>query len=232
MLLNHRRALRLVTGLAVLTVVVFLLVGTDPNRGFVQDVDDGFLDVMVSARTGPLVWVAKALAFAGSVWVNWPIRVVVMVLLGVRRHWLQLTAFLLAVMTSEPLIGLLKSAYDRPRPVGGLLATHSASFPSGHAIAGAVTAVGIVIVLLPPGPRRWRWEVQAAVFAGLMALSRTYLGVHWLSDVVAGTLLGVTLAVGWPALLQELRERRERRQSRASHVGAGSPAVDLAPEGL
>ena len=229
MLLNHRRALRLVTGLAVLTVVVFLLVGTDPNRGFVQDVDDGFLDVMVSAQTGPLVWVAKALAFAGSVWVNWPIRVVVMVLLAVRRRWLQLSAFVLAVMTSEPLIGLLKSVYDRPRPVGGLLATHSASFPSGHAVAGAVTAVGIVIVLLPPGPRRWRWEVQAAVFAGLMALSRTYLGVHWLSDVVAGTLLGVTLAVGWPALLQEVRERR---QARASHVGAGSPTVDLAAEGL
>ena len=232
MLLNHRRALRLVTGLAVLTVVVFLLVGTDPNRGFVQDVDDEFLDVMASARTGSLVWVAKALAFAGSVWVNWPIRVVVMVLLTVRRRWLQLTAFVLAVMTSEPLIGLLKSVYDRPRPLDGLLATHSPSFPSGHAIAGAVTAVGIVIVLLPPGPRRWRWEVQAAIFAGLMALSRTYLGVHWLSDVVAGTLLGVTLAVGWPALLQELRERRERRQSRASHVGAGSPAGDLAPEGL
>jgi len=80
---NHRRALRLVAVLGVLTVVVFLLVGTDPNRGFVQDVDDGFLDLMVSARTGPLVWVAKALAFAGSVWVNWPIRVVVMVLLAV-----------------------------------------------------------------------------------------------------------------------------------------------------
>jgi len=229
MLLNHRRALRLVTGLAVLTVVVFLLVGTDPNRGFVQDVDDGFLDVMVSAQAGPLVWVAKALAFAGSVWVNWPIRVVVMVLLAVRRRWLQLTAFLLAVVTSEPLIGLLKSVYDRPRPVGGLLATHSASFPSGHAVAGAVTAVGIVIVLLPPGPRRWRWEVQAAAFAGLMALSRTYLGVHWLSDVVAGTLLGITLAVGWPALLQEVRERR---QARTSHVGTASPTVDLAAEGL
>jgi len=142
---------------------------------------------------------------------------------------LQLTAFLLAVLTSEPLIGLLKEVYDRPRPLAGLLATHSASFPSGHAVAGAVTAVGIVIVMLPPGPRRWRWEVQAAVFAGFMALSRTYLGVHWLSDVVGGTLLGVTLAVGWPALLQEVRERR---RSRTSHVRTGSTAVDLAPEGL
>jgi membrane-associated phospholipid phosphatase len=223
-LLNHRRALRLVGVSAVLTVVVFLLVGTDPNRGFVQHIDDWFLDVMVSARVDPLVWVAKALAFAGSVWVNWPVRVVVMVALAVRRRWLQLSAFALAVATSEPLIGLLKDVYQRPRPVGGLYATESFSFPSGHAIAGAVTAVGIVIALVPPGPKRWRWEVQAGLFAGLMALSRTYLGVHWLSDVVAGTLLGVTLAVGWPALLQELRERRVRRRATIAPP-AGLPEV-------
>ena len=228
MLLNHRRALRLVAALAVLTVVVFFLVGTDPNRGVVQDVDDWFNDRMASVRVTPLVWMAKALAFAGSVWLNWPIRVVVMVLLAVRRRWLQLSAFVLAVATSEPLIGILKELYERPRPVGGLYATDSFSFPSGHAIAGAVTAVGIVIALLPPGPRRWRWEVQAAVFAGLMALSRTYLGVHWLSDVVGGTLLGVTLAVGWPALLQELRERRAR--SHAEAVGGVPPAAGLARE--
>ena len=107
MLLNHRRALRLVGVLAVLTVVVFLVVGTDPNRGFVQDVDDWFQEVMVDIRFTPMVWVAKALAFAGSVWLNWPIRVVVLVLLAVKRRWLQLTAFALALATSEPLVGIL-----------------------------------------------------------------------------------------------------------------------------
>ena len=232
MLLNHRRALRLVACTALLTIAVFLLVGRDPNRGFVQDVDDWWLDVMVSARIDPLVWVAKALAFAGSVWLNWPIRVAVVILLAVRRRWLQLSAFVLALATSEPLIGLLKELYERPRPVGGLYATDSFSFPSGHAIAGAVTAVGIVIVLLPPGPRRWRWEVQAAIFAGLMALSRTYLGVHWLSDVVGGTLLGVTVAVGWPALLQELRERRHGSVSTDASPAQSAPEAptSIAPE--
>jgi membrane-associated phospholipid phosphatase len=40
-----------------------------------------------------------------------------------------------------------------------------------------------------------------------MSLSRTYLAAHWLSDVVAGGLLGTSIAVGWPALLQEARSR-------------------------
>jgi undecaprenyl-diphosphatase len=104
-------------------------------------------------------------------------------------------------------IGPVKAAYDRARPPGSLIETSAASFPSGHAIASAVTAVGLVLVLAAPGPSRWRWEVRAVAFAVVMALSRVYLRAHWLSDTVAGGLIGAALALGWPALLMTLRER-------------------------
>ena len=78
-------------------------------------------------------------------------------------------------------------------------------FPAGHAVANAVTAVGLVIVLVSPGPRRWVWQLRAVAFAFLMALSRVYLAAHWLSDVVAGALLRGGLAIGWPAVLQSVR---------------------------
>jgi undecaprenyl-diphosphatase len=212
--------MRLVLGLLLSTVVVFLLVGTDPNRGFVQDIDDAFLELMVDLRAAPVVSLAKWLSIAGGVWVNWPLRVLVMILLGARRRWLQLGAFALAVATSEVLIGVLKDLYARPRPPNPLIGTSGFSFPSGHAIAGAVTAVGVVVVLIPPGRKRLLWELAAALFAGVMALSRTYLGAHWLSDVVSGALLGASLAVGWPALLQEVRERRARGRASAQSAGA------------
>ncbi len=54
---------------------------------------------------------------------------------------------------------------------------------------------------------RWVWERQAALYASAMALSRVYLGVHWLSDVVGGALLGMGIAIGWPALLVLWRHR-------------------------
>ena len=138
---------------------------------------------------------------------NWSLRIAAAVLLLARRRFVQLSAFALAVASSELLIGTLKDAYARPRPPGSLVETSGYAFPSGHAIAGAVTAVGLVVVLLPPGRARWRWEIRAVAFAFLMALSRVYLGAHWLSDTIAGGLLGGGLALGWPALLQWVRAR-------------------------
>jgi membrane-associated phospholipid phosphatase len=153
--------------------------------------------------------VAVTLSWLGSGLVNWPLRIAALLLLAWRRHWLRLAAFGLAVLTSELLIGSMKAGIDRPRPPGSLIETSAASFPSGHAIATAVTAVGLVLVLAPPGRKRWRWEVNAVIFTSVMALSRVYLRAHWLSDTVAGALLGAGLALGWPALLMALLSRRE-----------------------
>jgi membrane-associated phospholipid phosphatase len=214
MLLNHRRALRLVAALAAGATALLVLVAWEATAGGVQRVDDAFLRLMVALRITPLVWLGEALSVIGGVWVNWPLRVVALAALAWRRRWLQASAFALAIASSELLIGVLKTVYERPRPVGSLVATSGYSFPSGHAIAGAVTAVGLVLVLLPPGRARWAWEFRAAAFATVMSLSRAYLGAHWLSDVVAGGLLGTTLAVGWPAVLQEGRTRRHRRSVR------------------
>jgi membrane-associated phospholipid phosphatase len=209
---------------------VLAVVAWSATYSAVQDVDETWRRLMLTLRTRPLVWVAEVFAFLGGVWVNWSLRVLAGLLLAIRRRWLQLAAFALAVVTSEALIGPLKALYERPRPPEGLISTHTFSFPSGHAVAGAVTAVGLVVVLLPPGARRWKWEVRAAVFASMMALSRTYLSVHWLSDVLAGGLLGVGLAVGWPALLQEIRDvRLPRRRARLASEAAPDDAAISAP---
>src|SRR5207302_4466307 len=135
------------------------------------------------------------ICLVGGTGCTWIIRIGVVAVLARRRHWVHLGAFSTAVVTSELLIGILKRSYDRPRPVHSLVVTSGGSFPSGHAVAAAVTAVGLVIVLLPAGHKRWVWERRAAVYASLIAVSRTYLAAHWLSDAVAGSLLGSTIAI-------------------------------------
>jgi membrane-associated phospholipid phosphatase len=205
MLVDSRRGLVVSGALLAGALVIGLLVVLPATAPAVQAVDDAVWRGAGDVRNGPTTAVAVALSWLGSGLVNWPLRAAALVLLAWRRHWLRTAAFALAVLTSELFIGPVKATVDRARPPGALIETSAASFPSGHAIATAVTAVGLVLVLARPGPSRWRWEVNAVLFTAIMALSRVYLRAHWLSDTVAGALLGAGLALGWPALLMAIR---------------------------
>jgi membrane-associated phospholipid phosphatase len=209
MLVDARRGLLVSGCLLVAAVVLGLLYVLPATRPGVHAVDEAVWRLAGAVRNDPATAVSVALSWLGSALVNWPLRVAALLLLAWRRHWLRLSAFALAVLTSELLVGLVKAAVNRSRPPGSLIETSGAAFPSGHAIATAVTAVGLVLVLAPPGRPRWRWEVRAVEFTAVMALSRVYLRAHWLSDTVAGALLGAGLALGWPALLMALRNRRD-----------------------
>lgn len=215
MIINARRALVVACCLLAGAIVLGILMAVPASRNEVQHVDNVVRRFVVTLQNRPATLVAESLSFVATTWITWPIRIAALIVLAVRRQFVQFTAFGLAVVTSEILIGTLKAAYDRMRPPGALISTSGASFPSGHAIAGAVTAVGLVVVLVPPGAARWKWEARAILLAFLIALSRVYLRAHWLSDVVAGGLLGGGLALGWPALLQTIRGHPQ--PSRASN---------------
>jgi membrane-associated phospholipid phosphatase len=157
--------------------------------------------------------------------VTLPVRIAIAGFLAWRRRWWHLAAFVSAVVLSEVLIGTLKGAYDRTRPPGSLVATSGASFPSGHSIAASVTVVAAIIALVPPGRRRVWWAAAAAGFSVLMALSRAYLGAHWLSDAVAGVLLGTSCAL-LAALVVDGLQRRwgADRPRRSAHPPISDPA--------
>ena len=209
MLVDIRRGLLVSGALLAGAVVVGLLVLLPGTAPAVQGVDDAVWRFAGAIQNEPATAVATALSWLGGAEVNWPLRAAALLLLAWRRHWLRVAAFTLAVVTSELFIGPIKDLTDRARPPGALIETTAASFPSGHAIATAVTAVGLVLVLAHPGPSRWRWEVNAVIFTSVMALSRVYLRAHWLSDTVAGALLGAGLALGWPALLMAIRHEHD-----------------------
>ena len=87
----------------------------------------------------------------------------------------------------------LKLLIDRDRPdIAQLSESAGSSFPSGHTAAAAACWAGMMLVLARrrSAPVR-RTAAAAAIFiAGTVAATRVLLGVHWLSDVVAGLLVG------------------------------------------
>jgi undecaprenyl-diphosphatase len=186
-----------------LTTALFAAVADRGILAHIQRTDDAWLRLMVSSRSSPVTAIAKFLNLLGLVYVTLPVRIAIAGFLALRRRWWRMAAFVSAVVLSEILIGTLKGIYNRTRPPGSLVATSGASFPSGHSIAASVTVVAAVIALVPPGRARVAWGAAAAGFSVLMALSRAYLGAHWLSDAIAGVLLGTScallaaLAVNW-----------------------------------
>lgn len=76
-------------------------------------------------------------------------------------------------------------ARDRPSLWASIAPESTFSFPSGHAMGSATLAW---VLLLLAWRTRWRWPMAAAVaaFAGMVAFSRVYLGVHYPSDILAG----------------------------------------------
>jgi len=218
----RRRLLIAGVVLLVLGFVLTLVIAVPGGLAAVQRVDDEFRELMVSLRWGPLVSVAKALSVVFSTVVLWPVRVVVTLAIAFRRHWLALSSWVSTVILSELAIGPVKALVDRPRPPGALLETSGASYPSGHAIASAVTAIGVVMALTS-GRRRLHWMVTAVCIAAVVALSRTYLSAHWLSDVVGGSLLGAGFAFAVPEAFEVVRDRRRVRAGPAGPAAGAEP---------
>lgn len=104
----------------------------------------------------------------------------------------------------------VKPLVDRPRPYQAdgalrLVAEPAgASWPSGH----VAVAAGMAAALRPEMSRRGR--VGAAVLAGFVAVSRIYVGVHYLTDVIAGLGVGVLGASGWRAARRAVSRRLHR----------------------
>jgi membrane-associated phospholipid phosphatase len=100
----------------------------------------------------------------------------------------------LTVLGQFAVVNVIKVIVDRARPaLDQLTGFSSSSFPSGHAASAAATFAVIALLL---GRRRGR-RARAAIAGGAVAIAvtvagtRVLLGVHWLTDVLAG------LAVGW-----------------------------------
>lgn len=118
----------------------------------------------------------------------------------------------------KELVGRLRPVVETP-----VASAPGPSFPSGHALGSMVTYGVLLLVFLPVLPRRARRPVIAATAVLVMAIgfTRLALGVHYLSDVLAGWLLGI----GWLAVTTAAF-RTWRRSA-----GLPVPAADgLAPE--
>lgn len=139
------------------------------------------------------------------------------VVLARRHKWYWVLALGLAVGGGMLLNAILKLAFHRARPVWDdpLITLASNSFPSGHA-AGATLFYGFLTIYVLSHVKELSWRVicviAAVVMVALVAFSRMYLGVHYLSDVLAA----MSASTAWLVLcLVAVRVYSKRRRAAA-----------------
>ena len=109
---------------------------------------------------------------------------------------------------------IVKLTVDRPRPEveQPIVEAFGKSFPSGHTMATTVGYGTLLLVFMPLIPRRWRTPTVIAYFVWvcLMGLSRLSLGVHYVSDVIGGFVLGLAWLLVGTAAFSIWREEEGR----------------------
>jgi undecaprenyl-diphosphatase len=232
---HHRRLANVLTtgdkrvvggiGVAVSLIILFLaalVVGSlfdtiGTNRGFArwdQSVSQWGPD-HASTTTADVL---RQLTNLGGTWYLLAIMTAVGVVELVRRRDASSLLFLLTVGIGVSLVNNgLKLAIMRERPAGEhLVSAAGSSFPSGHSAAAAACWLAVALVVGRWFPARFRPYISGAAVATacMVAASRALLGVHWLTDVIAGVFVGwawfMIVAIAFGGRRQELGEPVEQ----------------------
>lgn len=183
-------------GAFVLTVLAYLIRSNERLR----DLDNGVADwghVHADALSTHGLNVVTSL---GVWWIVVPLAAAVVAVESFRAPSRWIVPFLIVLMGGEEAITLgVKHLADRARPtLNPVAATLGPSFPSGHSATAAAFYAGVALLLARRRPRILRTLLAgcAVAIAVAVAASRVLLDVHWLSDVVAGAMVGW----GWFAI--------------------------------
>ena len=183
------------------------------------EIDMAFANALHAAATPQSTMIYRAISFVGLEGV-WIIGLLLAVFFAIRRQWLHLAMLIIALGGGMLLNNALKALFARARPAFAdpFVVAQNFSFPSGHAMFSLI-GYGMFTYFIWSSLSNHHLRIllvfAASLLVILIGISRMTLGVHYLSDVVAGFAAGgVWLAACITAMNTIYRRKR-----------AGDPAV-------
>ena len=199
---------------ALVVLTVALAAGWPPVEGLDHNVAPWAFHETYGHGVSTRIWTAVAAAGQPVV-----LRVL-LILTGIFQFWRGrrlLAGWLIVVPLAENLIApAAKYLLNRPRPhwLHPIAVQHSSSYPSGHAAGAGMFATAVLLLAFTTIRSTTAAAVIAAcglVVALTISADRIFLGVHYLSDVIGGGLLGAAITIaGWIALLILQRRRKTK----------------------
>ncbi len=213
-------------GLELTTLLAFAAVGSFAFLGYWTIISGGerpAIDNPASRLAADLsnsvaIDVAKVLTVFGSPLLMESLCALVTIILLLRRRILEAAVVGLGMGLTVAFVQIAKHSTDRLRPSNAVVDAAGSSYPSGHAAyAMAWIVLAVVAVRVVPQLRgRWWVVIAAIVLAALVGLTRIYLRVHWVSDVLGGQGAAAMCfsAVGILALVVAFVRQNDAQQQR------------------
>lgn len=189
------------------------------KNGRLARVDGTVHDSVVRHRTASATTFFNTMSTIGGPAGVGTIAAIVAIALFIARRFRWAAYLFVTIGGGAALDAELKHYFARARPDVAEMLRHASgySFPSGHAMGSTIT-FGALTYLAFRLTSKWRWQSAALAFAITLvlsvALSRVYLGVHWISDVGGGVVAGLFWLGSTTAAYEMLRRVRRLRALR------------------
>jgi membrane-associated phospholipid phosphatase len=175
-----------------------------------MNIDQSILNFFVGHRVEWLTTIMLVITYAGSYMIVISLTLLSAISFYIHKHYIKILPLFISVGGAVVTTAILKIIVGRGRPplADMLYLETDPSFPSGHATA-AIALYGFLIYAI------WSYSAKAprdksyfiyfttclfSVLIVLVGISRLYLGVHYLSDVLAGYVVGlIWILIGFGA---------------------------------
>jgi membrane protein DedA with SNARE-associated domain len=198
--------LTLITGVALL----FIIIDSIKERGMLSQLDIYISKLIPFIHNNFMIQLSLIIEFLFSTWMVLIYSIIIMLYLIFTKKSKEYIMFGSIISLTGFLVFLFKNIIHRPRPILSYAFEPGFSFPSGHATTAAVF-FGLIIyfILISNRSSKTKYlEVIGSLFTILLiGLSRVYLNVHYLSDVVAGFILGSIVLIS-ALIYLKIRERK------------------------
>ena len=156
-------------------------------NSFIQSIQNPFLVKLMSYLTS-----------LGDVQILLPLSIIIIAVLVYSKRYkhgaIASLALILGISSSE----LLKYLIQRARPENALMKLTDYSFPSGHALMSTIFFFLLYFLYKENLKNKFRRKIFLSIciiLPILISFSRLYLNIHWLTDVIAGMIIGIFWAL-------------------------------------
>lgn len=188
----------MISGLVLVIIIEGLMSGTEltPLNNIIEQ---AMAHIRTPVLTTFLVWVTKL----GNPFMLASASALISIILALKGRAYDAILFIVIMLVAVVSLVILKDTFQITRPGSSLVDVDGWSFPSGHATVA--TAFFFALSHSFFGRIRSGWNKTTLVLgsilgAGLICLSRLYLGAHWALDIIAGVALGL-LSVSFVVLI-------------------------------